>query len=356
MNKALTLYPSAPKAIAILIKLEGEIERGATSFKELNRIAAEAEKIQRLARVELTRDQSQVINAKGGSVRVKVEKQLARWLDEGPKAKGDRGRGRPKLGGPKREPPKSDAPTLAEMKVTKKRSAAASKLLAMPDERVDEIITELAERDKPISPSTVLAAERKRMKTQKKHAVAAAVFSADGPFGTAIIDPPWKTEKIDRDIRPNQDAFDYPTMTVDEIVGFFKADLIPKLESDCHLFLWTTHKWLPSAIKMLDEIGFKYVLTMVWHKAGGFQPVDMPQYNCEFVIYGRRGSPVFIDTRDFPCCFDGERREHSRKPERFYEIVGRVTGGSRIDVFSREARAGFAQYGNESGKFSEAAE
>jgi|RhiMetdeSRZDD1v2_1073273.scaffolds.fasta_scaffold2197753_1 hypothetical protein len=32
-------------------------------------------------------------------------------------------------------------------------------------------------------------------------------------------------------------------------------------------------------------------------------------------------------------------------------LVRRVTDGRRIDVFSREAREGFAQYGNEIGKF-----
>lgn len=196
--------------------------------------------------------------------------------------------------------------------------------------------------------------QRQQDKQNKKHDVATAAFSDVGPFGTVVIDPPWEVEKIDRDVRPKQAAFDYPTMSFLELQRFFIAELAPKLEDNCHLFMWTTQKWMPSAIKMLDTIGFKYVLTMVWHKAGGFQPTGLPQYNCEFVIYARRGAPVFIDTKDFPCCFDGERREHSRKPERFYEIVKRVTGGSRIDVFSREARDGFAQFGNETARFSEA--
>jgi N6-adenosine-specific RNA methylase IME4 len=81
---------------------------------------------------------------------------------------------------------------------------------------------------------------------------------------------------------------------------------------------------------------------------------SLPQFNCEFVIYSRKGTPKFIDTKGFPCCFNAPRREHSRKPDEFYEIVGLVTKGSRIDVFSREQREGFAQYGNEVAKFSEA--
>ena len=91
--------------------------------------------------------------------------------------------------------------------------------------------------------------------------------------------------------------------------------------------------------------------SVVWHKSGGFQPMDLPQFNCEFILYARLGSPVFVDSKNFTCCFHGERREHSRKPDAFYDMIRRVTGGSRIDVFSREKRDGFAQYGNEIDKF-----
>jgi hypothetical protein len=80
----------------------------------------------------------------------------------------------------------------------------------------------------------------------------------------------------------------------------------------------------------------------------------LPQYNTEHVVYARRGTPLFIDTRDFRLGFSAPRREHSRKPSLFYDTVRRVTGGSRIDVFSREPHEGFAQYGNELLKFAPA--
>ena len=49
--------------------------------------------------------------------------------------------------------------------------------------------------------------------------------------------------------------------------------------------------------------------------------------------------------------FSGKVREHSRKPDEFYDLVRRASPGPRIDIFSREKRDGFDQYGHEVGKF-----
>ena len=168
-------------------------------------------------------------------------------------------------------------------------------------------------------------------------------------YGTIVIDPPWDMEKIKRDVRPNQVAFDYPTMTEEELERFPVPDMAA---DDCHLFCWTTMKFLPVALRLITAWRFKYYGLMVWYKPGGFQPHGFYQNNCEFVIYARKGSPKFRDTQAFMACFQGERREHSRKPDVFYDTIRRVTSDGRIDVFSREQRDGFEQYGNEPAKFS----
>ena len=164
-----------------------------------------------------------------------------------------------------------------------------------------------------------------------------------GEYDVIVIDPPWPMKKIDRDVRPNQVEFDYPTMTEDEL-----QELSIPAAADAHLWLWATHKYLPTALRLLDHWGFKYICAFVWHKPGGPQPFNLPQYNCEFALYAHRGNPVFTETKAFPACFNASRKEHSAKPGEFYDMVRRVTSGRRIDMFNRRAIDGFDAWGNES--------
>lgn len=181
----------------------------------------------------------------------------------------------------------------------------------------------------------------------------ASIVVPDGTYETVVIDPPWDMEFIGRDVRPNQLALDYPPMTEAELVAY-RETVEPRLAPNCHMFMWTTQRFLPSALRILDAWGLHYVLEFVWHKPGGFQPFGLPQYNCEFALYATRGTPEFIDLKNFNCCFSAPRLEHSRKPDEFYDMVRRVTSGPRIDWFSREKREGFDQAGNEITKFGEA--
>jgi N6-adenosine-specific RNA methylase IME4 len=199
--------------------------------------------------------------------------------------------------------------------------------------------------------------EEQRAEIEAKNEALAEVevLEPQQTYETIVLDLPWPMTKIERDVRPNQVALDYPTKSEPELRKFGE-ELNKMVADDCHLFMWTTQKFLPLALDLIEHYGFRYVLTMVWHKAGGYQPTGLPQYNCEFIVYARKGKPKFVSTQGFSCCLNGARREHSRKPDEFYDMIKLVTAGPRIDVFSREKRDGFDQYGNETGVFETAAE
>lgn len=262
------------------------------------------------------------------------------------------GRGKKgKTGTQKKLAPVLPGITADDIGLSEHERARGKQLDKIGESEIHRIAKVLQSTADPVNPNSVLAYKRSENVANKTHELQESEFSEDGPFDVVVIDPPWPMQKIDRDTVPTQDAFEYPTMTEDELVKFWRLEVEPKLKDDAHVFSWTTQKFLPMQLRLLDQWSLKYVLLMVWHKAGGFQPFGLPQYNCEFIIYARRGAPVFTTTKDFMCCFDAPRREHSRKPDLFYDVVRRVTGGSRVDIFAREKRDGFATFGNQAGKF-----
>jgi len=275
-------------------------------------------------------------------IKLRAERRAGEMLRDMEKAKGTAGQGRPSLGGATMLPPKDTPPTLAEIGITKRQSSDWQRLASIPDNEFDDAI-EYSENTTTAKIVQKTKSEMiKRTNEEIKNAMSAPVFT--GEYDVIVIDPPWPMQKIERDVRPNQHSFDYPVMQESEI-----AAMCLPFAADAHIFMWTTHKFLPMALRLFDGWGVRYVLTMVWHKEGGFQPIGLPQYNCEFCLYGRIGTPKFIDTKAFPVCFNAPRGKHSEKPEEFYDVIRRVTDGYRIDIFNRRKISGFDVWGNESG-------
>jgi N6-adenosine-specific RNA methylase IME4 len=173
------------------------------------------------------------------------------------------------------------------------------------------------------------------------------IIIPDKVYKTIVIDPPWQVEKILRDERPNQTEFDYPTMDIDEI----KALPVKRLadQTGCHIYLWTTQKYLPLAYDILKAWDVDYQCLMTWVKNVGFTPFSF-MYSTEHCLFGHYGSLPLLQMGK-RLDFQAKVREHSRKPDEFYNLVKEVSPEPRLDWFSREKREGYDQLGNEVGKF-----
>lgn len=167
-------------------------------------------------------------------------------------------------------------------------------------------------------------------------------------YKALTIDPPWPVKKIERDVRPDQGRIlDYPVMSIEEIKELPIAKWVnPK---GCHVYLWATHKFLPIAFEIFETWDVKYECLLTWVKNVGFTPFSW-MYSTEHTLFGRIGNlPVL--KKGIRLDFKAKVREHSRKPNEFYDIVKKVSPGPRLDVFSCEKREGFDQYGSEITKF-----
>jgi len=172
----------------------------------------------------------------------------------------------------------------------------------------------------------------------------------DKKYHVIAIDPPWAYNEKggfssdDYDAQSNRGAVDYPTMTIEQI----KKIELPTAD-DSVLFLWTTHAFLRDSFDIMKEWGFEYKATIVWDKVkmGMGRNVRM---QLEFCLLGIKGKPIIQGNSERDIITES-RREHSRKPEAFYEMVERMCIGNKLDYFSRQTRNNWEHYGAEQGQF-----
>jgi N6-adenosine-specific RNA methylase IME4 len=171
----------------------------------------------------------------------------------------------------------------------------------------------------------------------------------EGLFDVVSVDPPWPYEGENKNLTSfdsvgRRVANPYPEMSIEEI----KQINLP-LMKDSIVLLWTTHKFLPDSFEILKQWGLDYKATLVWNK----EKIGMGAWfrmQCEFCLIGIKGKPYWENT-SYRDILNEPRREHSRKPDSFFEMIENITKGRRLEYFSREKRNGWEVFGNDINKF-----
>jgi N6-adenosine-specific RNA methylase IME4 len=204
--------------------------------------------------------------------------------------------------------------------------------------------------------ATTISKEHTRIRAEQRKAEALAAVESkpeplpDGPFDVIVADPPWKFERQDN--ATHRGSVDYPPMELEEILAMPVADLAA---DDAILWMWTTNAHLldGSALAVVEAWGFVPKTMVTWGKSNGSSTGHWLMNSTEHCIFATRGRPVHTPTGQTTFFQAPRTREHSRKPEKIFEIIESLCPGSKVELFAREAREGWHAWGAEKGKFDE---
>jgi N6-adenosine-specific RNA methylase IME4 len=248
-------------------------------------------------------------------------------------------------------------PTLTMQGIDKNLAHQARKLGAMTDGEFEHEVKDAREHVAYGKREIVQAAKEIRaVKMAENRAAwearnvelskANAPLPSDRRYPIIYADPPWHFE-VYNDATGGEGAAHahYPTMSLDDICALPVANVATP---DAALFLWTTAPTLPEALKVLEAWGFVYRTHMVWVKnSPGLGYWVRNQH--ELLLIGARGNMRSPAEKTRPSSIiEAPKREHSRKPDETYELIEHMYPElPKIELFARNARKGWAAWGNE---------
>ncbi len=183
------------------------------------------------------------------------------------------------------------------------------------------------------------------------------VRTAGKKFATILADPPWQFQNRTGKVAPEHRRLSrYGTMNLDDI----KALPVAEVAADpAHLYLWVPNALLPEGIAVMQAWGFQYKSNLVWHKIrkdGGPDGRGVGFYFrnvTELVLFGVRGknARTLAPGRRQVNFLKTQKREHSRKPDEFYNIVESCSGEPRLELFARGSRPGWTTWGSQADEY-----
>lgn len=212
------------------------------------------------------------------------------------------------------------------------------------------------------------------------------MVSTRPPYRAVLLDPPWP-ERGGGKVKRGADR--HYVLAANGLRAIYQIiELSPEwryVAEDAYGFMWGTNTFLPQALELLRQLGFRYVTKRTWVKlqeitvAAALRRLmrqgasDAPelletvtvrqlarvalqtglgQYgrgSDEYVLIGVRGRPPMPDTKArAPSVLFAERTAtHSEKPGEVHAWIEGLTPGPYLELFARKERAGWTCWGLE---------
>ena len=172
-------------------------------------------------------------------------------------------------------------------------------------------------------------------------------------YKTIYADPPWQFQNRTGKVAPEHTRLSrYSTMQLEEI----QALPVSKVADEkCHLYLWVPNALLPEGLEVMQAWGFEYKTNIIWEK---IRKDGMPDGRgvgfyfrnvTEILLFGIRGDKnrTLDPGRSQVNLIRSIKREHSRKPDEFVNLIERCSSAPFLEIFARGDRAGWDMWGDQ---------
>jgi N6-adenosine-specific RNA methylase IME4 len=327
----------------------------AHSVDEVKNIHDEAVAVQAYARQ--AKDTRLIIKAT--EIRMRAERRAGELLIE-MAARRERHAGKAAKGSRVATP--TDAPTLADLGISKTQSSRWQAHAALDQDDFDAKIEAACTRNYNSmtyrfrkAAQIKEAKERHSKLTEHGCTVTDLVALADSGkrFGVIYADPPWPWETWGGPSGKIRSAPDnhYGTSPLDEIMKLPVARLAA---DDCALLSWCTgpHIAIGTHTKVIEAWGFKpSTVAFDWVKTNtdGNLHTGMGYYtrsNSEVCLIAIKGAPLRLAT-DVHQIVMAPVGEHSAKPEEVRRRIERLLPGPYLELYGRKSVPGWTVWGNE---------
>ena len=172
-------------------------------------------------------------------------------------------------------------------------------------------------------------------------------------YKVIYADPPWYFKSFSKKGEARSATRHYNCMSVDDICNI---DVNRVADDNSVLLMWVTDPYLLDAFKVMESWGFNYkTVGFTWVKTnkskGYFTGMGYwTRSNPEMCLLGTKGKPKRLDM-SVKQLVVSQRREHSRKPDEVYNRIEKMLEGPYLEMFARNTRQGWDNFGNEVNKF-----
>lgn len=182
-------------------------------------------------------------------------------------------------------------------------------------------------------------------------------FTQGKKYKVIYADPPWQFANRTGKVAPENKRLNrYPTMTLNDIKSMPVQDVTAER---AHLYLWIPNALLPEGLEVMKAWGFEYKTNLIWEKIRKDGQPDGRGVGfyfrnvTEILLFGVKTAKksetyrTLQPGRSQVNLIRAQKKEHSRKPDAFVDLIERCSEGPYLEMFARGDREGWDMWGNQ---------